>query len=100
MKIGVSSYSFQQLIDSGEETQLSIMKKAAEMGFDGIEFTDLIPPADVSESSYAEMIRSESERLSLPVISYTISAATKGLTQRSSVFAARLTWRRYSALSA
>lgn len=27
MKIGVSSYSFQQLIDSGEETQLSIMKK-------------------------------------------------------------------------
>ena len=37
MKIGVSSYSFQQLIDSGEETQLSIMKKAAEMGFDGIE---------------------------------------------------------------
>ena len=43
MKIGVSSYSFQQLIDSGEETQLSIMKIAAEMGFDGIEFTDLIP---------------------------------------------------------
>lgn len=82
MKIGVSSYSFQQLIDSGEETQLSIMKKAAEMGFDGIEFTDLIPPADVSESSYAEMIRSESERLSLPVISYTISAnllSDKGL---------------------
>ena len=96
MKIGVSSYSFQQLIDSGEETQLSIMKKAAEMGFDGIEFTDLIPPADVSESSYAEMIRSESERLSLPVISYTISAnllSDKGLD-------ARLTWRRYSALSA
>ena len=82
MKIGVSSYSFQQLIDSGEETQLSIMKKAAEMGFDGIEFTDLITPADVSESSYAEMIRSESERLSLPVISYTISAnllSDKGL---------------------
>lgn len=82
MKIGVSSYSFQQLIDSGEETQLSIMKRAAEMGFDGIEFTDLIPPADVSESSYAEMIRSESERLSLPVISYTISAnllSDKGL---------------------
>ena len=32
MKIGVSSYSFQQLIDSGEETQLSIMKKATETG--------------------------------------------------------------------
>ena len=35
MKIGVSSYSFQQLINSGEESQLSIMKKAKEMGFDG-----------------------------------------------------------------
>ena len=33
MKIGVSSYSFQQLISSGEETQLSIIKKAKEMGF-------------------------------------------------------------------
>ncbi len=74
MKIGVSSYSFQQLISSGEETQLSVMKKAKEMGFDGIEFIDLNPPEGVSEKEYAEMIRAESERLSLPVIAYTISA--------------------------
>lgn len=74
MKIGVSSYSFQQLISSGEETQLSVMKKAKEMGFDGIEFIDLTPPDGVSEKEYAEMIRAESERLSLPVIAYTISA--------------------------
>ena len=32
MKIGVSSYSFQQLISSGAETQLSIIKKAKDMG--------------------------------------------------------------------
>lgn len=74
MKIGVSSYSFQQLISSGEETQLSIMKKAKDMGFDGIEFIDLDPPEGTSEEKYAEMIREESEKLSLPVTAYTISA--------------------------
>ncbi|MBQ2848016.1 MAG: sugar phosphate isomerase/epimerase [Clostridia bacterium] len=74
MKIGVSSYSFQQLISSGKETQISIMKKAKEMGFDGIEFIDLSPADGVSETKYAEMIREESEKLSLPVTAYTISA--------------------------
>lgn len=74
MKIGVSSYSFQQLINSGEETQLSIMKKAKEMGFEGIEFIDLSPADGMSEKEYAEIIREESEKLSLPVIAYTISA--------------------------
>ena len=57
MKIGVSSYSFQQLISSEEETQLSIMKKAKDMGFDGIEFIDLSAPDGVSEIEYAERIR-------------------------------------------
>ncbi len=74
MKIGVSSYSFQQLISSGKETQISIMKKAKEMGFDGIEFIDLSPSEGISESEYAAMIREESEKLSLPVTAYTISA--------------------------
>lgn len=74
MKIGVSSYSFQQLISAGSETQLSIMKIAKEMGFDGIEFIDLSPPDGVSELEYAKMIKEESEKLSLPVIIYTIGA--------------------------
>ncbi|MBR4858208.1 MAG: sugar phosphate isomerase/epimerase [Clostridia bacterium] len=74
MKIGVSSYSFQQLISAGKETQLSVMKIAKDMGFDGIEFTDLNAPEGVTEAQYAEMIREESEKLSLPVTAYTISA--------------------------
>ena len=74
MKIGVSSYSFQQLINSGKETQISIMKKAKDMGFDGIEFIDLSPDEGISEAEYAAMIREESEKLSLPVTAYTISA--------------------------
>lgn len=74
MKIGVSSYSFQQLISSGKETQLSIMKIAKEMGFDGIEFTDLSPENGMSEAEYAALLKEESEKLSLPVTAYTISA--------------------------
>ena len=74
MKTGVSSYSFQQLISSGKETQKSIIKIAKEMGFDGIEFTDLNTPEGMTEEQYAAEIREEAEKYSLPVISYTIGA--------------------------
>ena len=74
MKIGVSSYSFQQLISSGKEMQKSIIKTAKEMGFDGIEFTDLNTPEGITEEQYAAEIREEAEKYSLPVISYTIGA--------------------------
>ncbi len=74
MNIGVSSYSFHKLISSGKETQLSIMKIAKEMGFEGIEFIDLSPAEGVTEAEYASLIREESEKLSLPIIAYTISA--------------------------
>ena len=78
MKIGVSSYSYQQLINAEKETQLSIMKLAKEAGFDGIEFTDLSAPEGMTEAEYASLIREESEKLSLPVIAYTISANLLG----------------------
>lgn len=78
MKIGVSSYSYQQLINAGTETQLSIMKLAKEAGFDGIEFTDLSAPEGMTEVEYASLIREESEKLSLPVIAYTIGANLLG----------------------
>lgn len=82
MKIGVSSYSFQQLISSGEETQLSIIAKAKEMGFDGIEFIDLAPPEGTSEEEYAQLLKEESDRVGLPITAYTIGAnllSDKGL---------------------
>ena len=78
MKIGVSSYSYQQLINANKETHLSIMKLAKEAGFDGIEFTDLSAPEGMSEADFASLIREESEKLSLPVIAYTISANLLG----------------------
>lgn len=74
MKIGVSSYSFQQLISSGKETQKSIIKIASEMGFDGIEFIDLDVPEGMTEAEYAKEIRTECDKYNLPVISYTIGA--------------------------
>ena len=74
MKFGVSSYSFSQLLRSGKETQLSLIKKAKEMGFDGIEFTDLTPPEGVSENDYASLLREESEKCNMPIIIYTIGA--------------------------
>lgn len=78
MKIGVSSYSYQQLINAKAETQLSIMKLAKESGFDGIEFIDLSAPEGMSEAEYASLIREESEKLSLPVIAYTVGANLLG----------------------
>ncbi len=78
MKIGVSSYSYQQLINAEKETQLSIMKLAKEAGFDGIEFIDLSAPEGMTEADYASLIREESEKLSLPVIAYTIGANLLG----------------------
>ncbi len=74
MKIGVSSYSFSSLMGEGRETQLSIIKTAKEMGFDGIEFTDLNTPEGLTETEYALKIAEECDKYSLPVISYTIGA--------------------------
>ena len=74
MKICVSSYSFQPMLKSGEISQLGLIKKVKEMGFDGIEFTDLSPENGLSEREYAQMLREESERLNLPIVNYTIGA--------------------------
>ena len=50
------------------------LKKLAEMGYDGIEFIDLSPENGMTEAEYAAVLREESEKLSLPITAYTISA--------------------------
>lgn len=74
MKTGVSSYSFSQLLNSGECTQLDLISIAKEMGFDGIEFIDLDPPEGMSEIDFANALAAESKRCELPIISYTVWA--------------------------
>lgn len=74
MKTCVSSYSYSKLLHSGEYNQLTIMSLVKEMGFDGIEFTDLSCPEGISELDFARQLKAESERLGLPIVSYTVGA--------------------------
>lgn len=74
MKTCVSSYSFQPLLKSGELTQLQLIKKVKDMGFDGIEFIDLMPENGMTIREYAEALREESERVGIPIVNYTIGA--------------------------
>ena len=59
MKFSVSSYSFQRLLNSGKYTQLDLINVAKEMGFDGIEFIDLMPTDGMSDLEYAAVLRDQ-----------------------------------------
>lgn len=77
MKLSVSSYSFSQYIKSGKLTQLTCVAKAKEMGFEGIEFTDLKPHKDYTlkdQLAYAKEIKAEAEKVGIEIVAYTIGA--------------------------
>lgn len=74
MKIAVSSYSFSALLGTGELTQLSCIAKAKELGFDAIEFVDMLPHDGSTPEEYARTLRAECERLSMPISNYTFWA--------------------------
>mgnify|MGYP003435446126 CR=1 FL=1 len=58
MKIAASSYSFNRLLKEGKETQLSVIKLAKEIGFDDMEFVDILPPEGVSKEEDTHRHRS------------------------------------------
>ena len=70
MKIGVSSYSYTQYIKSGKLDLISVIGKAAEMGFEAIEFTNL--PEDTTENRkvLAEQIKEEAARCGIELSAY------------------------------
>ena len=72
MKISISSYSFFQYIGSGKLDLLSIIAKAAEMGFDAIEYIDLPGATQEERLALAAQIRAESDKCGLPVSSYVV----------------------------
>ena len=72
MKIGVSSYSFSQYIKSGKLTQLTAVAKAKELGFDAIEFTELMPPEGVSQAEYAKQIKAEASTCGIEISAYLV----------------------------
>ncbi len=77
MKLSVSSYSFQQYIRAGKMTQLDTVKKAVEMGFEGIEFTELTPFPEATlndQLAYAEQIRREAEKCGIEIVAYALGA--------------------------
>lgn len=74
MKISVSSYSFQQYIKAGKLTQLDTVAKAKEMGFDAIEFTDMMADGLEAQKELARQIRAEADRVGIDINAYTIGA--------------------------
>lgn len=76
MKIGVSSYSFRQLLKKGM-TYFEACDHAKRMGYDGIEFIDLNLAYGGGESTpeaLADAIRRHCEALNLPIAAYTVEA--------------------------
>ncbi len=75
MKIGVSSYSFARYLDDGSMDLFAAIDKAAELGFDGIEFAGIGVDADETTAKpLAGKIKSACEKAGLPIFSYTIPA--------------------------
>ncbi len=78
MTLSVSSYSFQAAINAGKMTQLDTVRVAAQIGFDGIEFTDLTPGANATteqKRSYAEQIRQAAAEHHIAVTGYSVGAS-------------------------
>lgn len=56
MKIAVSTYSFQRLINAGGMSQLDCIRQAREMGFDGVEIMELFSTGGMEREEYAGRI--------------------------------------------
>ena len=72
MKLGVSSYSFTGAVRSGSMDFLDIPAKAAEIGFDELEFSGFIQPENVSTRDYAAQLAAACSKAGIPVGNYTI----------------------------
>lgn len=79
MKLSVSSYSYNQYISAGSMTQTDALYKAAEQGFDGIEFTELRPENNreatyEDQLAYARVLREKAAELGIEIVAYLIGA--------------------------
>ena len=75
MKIGVSSYSYSRYLREGKLDILGVIKKTAELGFDGIEFSGLSQPEGTTDLiAFAGEIKAACADAGLPIMSYTIGA--------------------------
>lgn len=73
MKISVSSYSFQQYINSGKMTQTDCVRYAHELDIHAIDFINISGECYDEQVENAKLIRAECEKYGTKVVSYTIS---------------------------
>ena len=71
MKIGVSSYSFSKYAAATGCDRIALCDKAKEIGFDGIEFTDLTVEDPIA---LAKELRAHCEEIGLEITAYAIGA--------------------------
>lgn len=74
MKIGVSSYSFIQWVQSGKMKQIDVIRKAKEMGFHVLEFINFVLEDGETDEAFAQRAYEESKRVGIPIESYTIGS--------------------------
>lgn len=74
MKLAVSSYSFESLKKKEGITQLDCVKKAKEMGFDGIEIVEIQPHDGSSKEDYAKKIREQADICGIEISNFCIGA--------------------------
>lgn len=72
MKIGVSSYSYNQYIKDGRLDNISVIKKAADMGFEAIEYIGL--PGETTEERHALalQIKEEAAKCGIELSAYVV----------------------------
>ena len=74
MKYAISSYSFTPLINSGSLNQFSCIAKAKEMGFDAIEFAEILPHDGSSPEEYAAKLREEAKKQDMTISCFSVGA--------------------------
>ncbi len=74
MKLAVSSYSFHRLLSSGKMTQLDCIAKAKEIGFEAIEFVDILPPEGITREDYARLLAAECKQQDMKISCFTFGA--------------------------
>lgn len=73
MKYGVSSYSFSQMFRDNQITQIGLIKKAKELGFDGIEFVDMPHFGEITLED-AHLYKEEAQKYGIDIVCFTLAA--------------------------
>lgn len=74
MKLSISIYSFSAYKKSTGASYEEICRLTKELGFDGIELTELTPEGEETLEACALRLKKICEELSLPIVSYTVGA--------------------------